>query len=102
MVMNQYLEDLYSSNIGALKNVRIKNTPEADEYRHLMESVEKNQKKLLADLNPALQKRFLQYDDASIALQLYLDKCSFINGFRLGAQIIMAVLDENDGPFTEL
>ncbi len=77
--------------------------PNADpEYRNQLNRLIKAEEALNHSLDASSHTLYQQYQHEEELLQLIINREYFIDGFRLGAQIIMAVLDENDGPFTEL
>lgn len=72
------------------------------EYRNQLNRLIKAEEALNHSLDASSHTLYQQYQHEEELLQLIINREYFIDGFRLGAQIIMAVLDENDGPFTEL
>lgn len=78
------IENLYYGNIYPCENM----TRDNEKYKNLLRLYSKNQEKLLSTLTEEQKERYEKIHDCADELCNELEKQSFINGFRLGVQLV--------------
>ena len=66
------------------------------EYKEMLQLISRNEDKLLATMTDAQKELFTKYADCVREYQVMAECMLFQNGFRLGARMMIAVL-EGDG-----
>ena len=83
------LEDLWGGKV----NLHEKGFPSA-QYARAMQRLASRGENLLVVLNEDQRKLFSEYVDDQLEISIRADCASFIDGFRLGAKIMLDVLTE--------
>ncbi|MGN0508205.1 MAG: DUF6809 family protein [Ruminococcus sp.] len=84
------LEDLYYGNLFAHE----KCAKLDDEVKELLKLLNRNEEKLTATLTEAQKETFEKYKDCNQEIFENRERESFIEGFQLGARIIIEVINE--------
>ena len=83
------LEDLYYGNI--VPNEKCAKLD--DEVKELLKLLNRNEEKLVATLTEAQKETFEKYKDCNREISEISEREKFLNGFRLGARIIIDVVN---------
>lgn len=83
------LEDLYYGNLFPHK----KCAKLDDEVKELFKLLNRNEEKLAAALTEAQKETFEKYKDCNREISEISEREIFLNGFRLGARIIIDVVN---------
>ena len=67
------------------------------EYRELLQLISRNEDKLLATMTDTQKELFTRYADCVREYQTIAECMLFQNSFRLGARMMLAVMDESSG-----
>jgi len=87
------LQELFYGNIFSQNG-----TFERDsEYRRAIQLIDHNEAKLLALLNDTEKSLLIDFCDAQLTLNNITAEKNFIQGFKIGAQIIFEVLEKQRG-----
>lgn len=78
------IEKLYYGNVNPCENMIRGN----ENYKDLLRLYSSNQEKLLSTLTEEQKERYEKIHDCADELCNELEKQSFINGFRLGVQLV--------------
>ena len=78
------IENLYYGNIYLCENM----TRDNEKYKNLLRLYSKNQEKLLSTLTEEQKERYEKIYNCEDELSRELEKQAFINGFRLGVQLV--------------
>lgn len=78
------IEKLYYGNISPCENMIRGN----EDYKDLLRLYSRNQEKLLSILTEEQKERYEKIHNYADKLSSELEKQSFINGFRLGVQLV--------------
>ena len=89
------LQDLWRGNISPIERY----IRPCSEYKKCSDKAVKEYDKLLTCLSPEEKQIFDNYNELNMKLLSMSEEESFINGFRLGAKIILDVLGEHKGQF---
>ena len=84
------LEDLYYGNLFPHE----KCAKLDDEVKELLKLLNRNEEKLTATLTEAQKETFEKYKDCNREISEICEKDAFLNGFRLGARIIIESVNE--------
>ena len=84
------LEELWYGNIEASEY----DTSSCKEYRKLQELICRNEEKLCAAMTDEQKELFEKYTDCVREFQTITDCLIFRNGFKLGARIMLEVMEE--------
>ena len=84
------LEDLWGGKVNPQRGFPSK------QYARAMQKLASCGEKLLVVLNEEERKLFEEYVDDQLEVSIIADCASFIDGFRLGAKIILDVLTERE------
>ncbi|MGN0498140.1 MAG: DUF6809 family protein [Acutalibacteraceae bacterium] len=84
------LEDLYYGNI--VPNEKCARLD--DEVKGLLKLLNRNEEKLIATLSEEQKETFEKYKDCNQEIFENRERESFIEGFQLGARIIIEVINE--------
>ena len=85
------LEDLWGGNV----NLHEKGFP-SKQYARAMQKLANCGEKLMCVLNDEQNKLFEEYRDNQLEVSIIADCASFIDGFKLGAKIMLDVLTEGE------
>ena len=83
------LEDLYYGNI--VPNEKCAKLD--DEVKELLKLLNRNEEKLVATLTELQKETFEKYKDCNREISEFIEREIFLNGFRLGARIIIDVVN---------
>lgn len=83
------LEDLYYGNLFPHE----KCAKLDDEMKELLDLLNRNEEKLLATLSDEQKETFEKYKDCNQEISEICERNAFLNGFRLGARIIIEVVN---------
>ena len=67
------------------------------EYKEMLQLISRNEDKLLATMTDAQKELFTRYADCVREYQTIAACMLFQNSFRLGARMMLAVMDESSG-----
>ena len=95
--MRKILEELWRGNLTP----QIKCFNRGTAYENSLERLCKNEANLNSILDEKSKELFEKFRDCRDEIADYTEEESFINGFRLGARIVMESFYENDGFFYE-
>lgn len=84
------LEDLYYGNLFPHE----KCAKLDDEVKALLKLLNRNEEKLTAALTEAQKETFEKYKDCNREISEISERETFLNGFRLGARIIIDVVNK--------
>ena len=82
------LEDLYYGNLFLHEKV----SKLDDETKELLRLLNRNEEKLIANLSNEQKETFEKYKDCNQEISEICERNAFLNGFRLGARIIIEVV----------
>ncbi|WP_302116292.1 DUF6809 family protein [Ruminococcus bromii] len=83
------LEDLYYGNLLPQEKV----SKLDDEMKELIGLLNRNEEKLTATLSDEQKETFEKYKDCNREISEICERNAFLNGFRLGARIIIEVVN---------
>lgn len=83
------LEDLYYGNLLPQE----KRAKFDDEMKELIGLLNRNEEKLTATLSDEQKETFEKYKDCNREISEICERNAFLNGFRLGARIIIEVVN---------
>ena len=83
------LEDLYYGNLFPHEKV----SKLDDEMKELLGLLNKNEEKLTATLSDEQKETFEKYKDCNREISEICERNALLNGFRLGARIIIEVVN---------
>lgn len=83
------LEDLYYGNLFPQE----KCAKLDDEVKELLKLLNRNEEKLTATLTELQKDTFEKYKDCNREISEIIERETFLNGFRLGARIIIDVVN---------
>lgn len=69
-------------------------TSSCKEYKKMLELIYRNEEKLQATMTDEQKELFSRYTDAVRERQMATDSLIFQNGFKLGARIMLEVMEE--------
>lgn len=84
------IESLYYGNLCPGDKTIIQNS----EYDKLLKTLNNLNDKLNKEISEEAQKILKEYEDVSISFNALCDKESFLEGFRIGAKLILDILLE--------
>ncbi|MGN0629913.1 MAG: DUF6809 family protein [Ruminococcus sp.] len=84
------LEDLYYGNLFPHE----KCAKLDDETKELLGLLNRNEEKLVATLSDEQKENFGKYKDCNQEISEICERNAFLNGFRLGARIIIEVISQ--------
>ncbi|MBP3683525.1 MAG: hypothetical protein J6J12_01005 [Oscillospiraceae bacterium] len=84
------LEELWLGNIAPIERAY----PQKPEHRQALARVEENRQLLQWALPENAQKILDAYGEAEIQVQDHAERAAFIQGFRLGARLLLAIQKE--------
>ena len=84
------LEELWYGNIEPAEY----DISPSKEYRELLQLISRNEDKLLATMTDAQKELFTKYADCVREYQTMAESLLFQNSFRLGAKMMLEVLEE--------
>lgn len=96
--MRKILEDLYLGNIVPNEKTFVRGTP----FAKAMAIIDKNETYLNTALDGKEKEAFAAFVEAQSELNAITGKEGFVDGFRLGMQIALAALCDDDGEFRSL
>lgn len=67
------------------------------EYKEMLQLISRNEDKLLATMTDVQKELFTRYADCVREYQTIVECMLFQNSFRLGARMMLAVMDESAG-----
>jgi hypothetical protein len=67
------------------------------EYKEMLQLISRNEDKLLATMTDTQKELFTRYADCVREYQTIAECMLFQNSFRLGARMMLAVMDESSG-----
>ena len=82
------LSDLWYGNIEP----QDRKIPRDKEYKQLLNKICKYEEQFRGIFSPEQQKDFEDYENATISVTAISEEASFVEGFRLGAKIMLEVL----------
>ena len=85
------LEDLWGGKV----NLHEKGFP-SEQYARAMQKLANCGEKLMSVLNEEQNKLFSEYVDNQLEVSIIADCASFIDGFKLGAKIMLDVLTDGE------
>ena len=68
--------------------------PRDKEYKQLLNKICKYEEQFRGIFSPEQQKDFEDYENATISVTAISEEAAFVYGFRLGARMMMEVLEE--------
>ena len=68
--------------------------PRDKEYNQLLKRICDYEEQFRGIFSPEQQKAFEDYENAAISVTAICEEASFVEGFRLGAKIMMEVLED--------
>ena len=83
------LEDLYYGNLFPHEKV----SKLDNETKELLGLLNRNEEKLIATLSDEQKETFEKYKDCNREISEICERNAFLNGFRLGARIIIEVVN---------
>lgn len=83
------LEDLYYGNLFPHEKCAKLN----DETKELLGLLNRNEEKFIATLSDEQKETFEKYKDCNQEISEICERNAFLNGFRLGARIIIEVVN---------
>lgn len=83
------LEDLYYENLFPHEKV----SKLDNETKELLGLLNRNEEKLIATLSDEQKETFEKYKDCNREISEICERNAFLNGFRLGARIIIEVVN---------
>lgn len=92
--MNTILQKLYDGELCPAEQVSSK----IEKYQNIKRDYYNNYKnfaKKLKKLNPSLNKKFMAIMDEQLDIVAFEELEVFIDGFKLGAKMMMEILDNN-------
>ena len=96
--MNKTLQDIYYGNINPVT----KSVDRSSELYKLMKTISESEEKLLKLLQGEEQTLFEQFSNAYIALNSKTAEERFVEGFRLGAKIVIEVISKDGGDLRDI
>ena len=84
------LEEFWYGNIEPTEY----DTSSCKEYKKLLELICRNEEKLQATMTDEQKKLFSRYIDAVREHQMITDSLIFQNGFKLGARMMLEIIEE--------
>lgn len=87
------LEEFWYGNI---ESADYDATP-SKEYKEMLQLISRNEDKLLATMTDTQKELFTRYADCVREYQTIAECMLFQNSFRLGARMMLAVMDESAG-----
>ena len=84
------LEEFWYGNIEPTEY----DTSSCKEYKKMLEVIYRNEEKLQATMTDEQKELFSRYTDAVREYQMTTDSLIFQNGFKLGARIMLEVMEE--------
>jgi len=96
--MRRMLEELYYGNIRPNDKQFIRDT----QFDKAMHVLSENEEKLTSLLEGQEKKLFLDLVNAQSEVNGVTAVESFINGFRLGARIVIEIMNEEDGCLVDI
>ena len=84
------LEDLYYGNLFPHE----KCAKLDDEVKELLKLLNRNEEKLISTLSEEQKETFEKYKDCNREISEINEREIFLNGFRLGARIMLEVMEE--------
>ena len=84
------LEEFWYGNIGPMEYGPFSN----EEYKELLRLITKNEEKLQATLSDEQKELFSKYTDCVQEFQTISECLLFQNSFRLGARMMLEVMEE--------
>ena len=84
------LEEFWYGNIGPMEYGSFSN----EEYNELLRLITKNEEKLQASFSAEQKEMFSKYTECVQAFQTISECLLFQNSFRLGARIMLEVMEE--------
>ena len=66
--------------------------PRSKEYKQLLNKICEYEEQFRGIFSPEQQKDFEDYENATISVSAISEEASFVEGFRLGAKIMLEVL----------
>ncbi len=84
------LEEFWYGNIEPTEY----DTSSCKEYKKMLELIYRNEEKLQATMTDEQKELFSRYTDAVREYQMTTDSLIFQNGFKLGARIMLEVMEE--------
>ena len=84
------LEEFWYGNIEPTEY----DTSSCKEYKKMLELIYRNEEKLQATMTDEQKELFSRYTDAVREHQMATDSLIFQNGFKLGARIMLEVMEE--------
>ena len=84
------LEEFWYGNIEPAEY----DTSSSKEYKELLQLISRNEEKLLATMTDAQKELFARYTDCVREHQAMAECLLFQNSFRLGAKIMLEVMEE--------
>jgi len=97
-MMRRILEELYHGNINPMDKQYHRGT----QYDEALQCMCKNEDKLESMLEGKELETFEKYKDCKEEVEQFNEEDAFVNGFRLGARIVIESLCEDDGFFTDI
>ena len=83
------LEEFWYGNIEPAEC----DTSSSKEYKELLQMISRNEDKLLATMTDEQKELFSRYTDCVRGLQAMAESLLFQNSFRLGARIMLSVMN---------
>ena len=68
--------------------------PRTGEYKKLLTKICEYEEQFRGIFSPEQQKDFENYENATISVTAIIEEVAFVYGFRLGAKIMMEVLED--------
>ena len=68
--------------------------PRNSEYKHLLTKICEYEEQFRGILSPEQQKDFEDYENSTISVTAISEEAAFVYGFRLGAKMMMEVLED--------
>ncbi len=87
------IEDLFYGNVCPCD----KHLPRGSKYSHLLELTVKNEEKLSSLLSPQQKEQIENFKDCMADMNNILEKEAFIDGFRLGMQLMAESVYDKSG-----
>ena len=84
----QMLSELWYGNIEP----QDRTIPRNSEHKKLLSKICEYEEKFRGIFSPEQQKDFEDYENATISVSAISEEASFVEGFRLGAKIMLEVL----------
>ena len=76
------------------RTLRDRTIPRNSEYKKLLSKIREHEEQFRGIISTEQQKDFEDYENATISVTAISEEAAFVYGFRLGARIMLEVLED--------